>query len=58
MTGIDFEPCFGKQLQRVEQRTTSWNPHNVEKFILDVDGSSLGNPGYAGFSWVIRNSSG
>jgi hypothetical protein len=35
-----------------------WNAQGGNNMILNVDGSSIGNPGISGFGGLIRNSDG
>ncbi|KAK7269582.1 hypothetical protein RIF29_22314 [Crotalaria pallida] len=36
-------------------RWVSWNPPATNRVVVNVDGSSMGNPGRAGFGGLIRN---
>lgn len=45
-------------VSRSQQRWTSWHPSRMQAIILNVDGSSFGNPGRSGFGGVLRTSDG
>lgn len=54
-----FKICFDKEnTNPPEGRNISWYHPNREGVILNVDGSSLGNPGPAGFGGLLRNPDG
>ncbi|CAL5211192.1 unnamed protein product [Lathyrus oleraceus] len=36
-------------------RTITWNAHKDSNMILNIDGSSLGNPGVSDFGGFIQN---
>lgn len=51
--------CFNSEISKPQDvRQISWLQLNREETILNVDGSSLGNPGPAGFGGLARNPDG
>ncbi|XP_045810074.1 uncharacterized protein LOC123904450 [Trifolium pratense] len=50
--------CFFKQNLNSTNRLVRWNALDRTNMILNVDGSSIGNPGISGFGGLIRNSHG
>ena len=50
--------CFPKSNLTPQPQLVKWNSHNGQGSILNVDGSSLGNPGVSGFGGLIRNDDG
>jgi hypothetical protein len=50
--------CFFKHYVSPETRMVRWNAQGGTCMILNVDGSSNGNPGISGFGGLIRNSFG
>lgn len=54
----DYSKLFRLLQQPKETRFVSWNPESHNNYIVHVDGSSLGNPGNAGFGVVVRNADG
>lgn len=54
-----FQVCFKPQGTAPTQiRQISWLQRDREGYVLNVDGSSLGNPGPAGFGGLIRHADG
>lgn len=49
---------FGSNVHSHKQREVSWHPPIGNSIKVNVDGSSFGNPGRAGFGGCIRNSCG
>jgi len=49
---------FPKSNLTTQPWLVKWNAHNGQGSILNVDGSSLGNPGVSGFGSLIRNDNG
>jgi ribonuclease HI len=50
--------CFWQHHSISPMRVIRWNDQGGTGMILNVDGSSLGNPGVSGFGGLIRNSDG
>jgi hypothetical protein len=50
--------CFLKQHPIPLMRVIKWNNKGGKDMILNVDGSSLGNPGVSGFGGLLRNEDG
>ncbi|GAU40002.1 hypothetical protein TSUD_211230 [Trifolium subterraneum] len=50
--------CFIKQNISPTTRMVRWNAQGGNRMILNVDGSSIGNPGVSDFGGLIRNSDG
>ncbi|GAU16251.1 hypothetical protein TSUD_298830 [Trifolium subterraneum] len=53
-----FRTCFIKQNLSPTTRMVRWNAQGGNGMILNVDGSSIGNPGVSGFGGLLRNSDG
>jgi hypothetical protein len=53
-----LKTCFLKQNISPATRMVRWNAQGGNNMILNVDGSSIGNPGISGFRGLIRNSDG
>lgn len=54
-----FKACFSNDKKDIaETRLISWLQQDREGVIINVDGSSLGNPGPAGFGGLARNPDG
>jgi ribonuclease HI len=47
--------CFAQHYENPTTRMVRWNAHGGTGMILNVDGSSIGNPGVSGFGGLIRN---
>jgi hypothetical protein len=50
--------CFHQHYESLPTRMFRWNAQSGTDMILNVDGSSIGNPGVSGFGGLIRNSDG
>jgi ribonuclease HI len=50
--------CFAQHYKNPTTRMVRWNAQGGTGMILNVDGSSIGNPGVSGFGGLIRNSDG
>jgi ribonuclease HI len=50
--------CFFNQSMASSTRMVKWNAHGGNSMILNVDGSSIGNPGVSGFGGLIRHADG
>ncbi|GAU17063.1 hypothetical protein TSUD_105620 [Trifolium subterraneum] len=50
--------CYSQQKSTLANRLVRWNAHDGTDMILNVDGSSIGNPEIYGFGGLIRNSHG
>jgi ribonuclease HI len=53
-----LKKCFFKHYVSPETRMVRWNAQGGTCMILNVDGSSIGNPGISRFGGLIRNSFG
>lgn len=49
---------FGQHVQRKEPRQVQWHSPNDNMVKLNVDGSSIGNPGRSGFGGLLRDAHG
>ncbi|PNY17625.1 ribonuclease H [Trifolium pratense] len=50
-----LKKCFLKHFESPTTRTVRWNARGGSGMILNVDGSSIDNPGISGFGGLIQN---
>ncbi|PNX93847.1 ribonuclease H [Trifolium pratense] len=50
--------CFLHHHETTVPKLVRWNAHGGTDMILNVDGSSIGNPDISGYGGIIRNADG